>query len=326
MHTIGMIGLGWIGEAHLTELAGRPDVRIAGVCDLDAELVADRAERFGAAGHTDAAELLDGHELDAVWVCTPPRHHLAGVRLAAERGVPVYLEKPVARDLADAEAIAALVAETGLVCAVGYQWHALDLLPRLRTELAGRQISCLLGRSIGPTTARPWFVRQAQGGGNVLERGSHQIDLIRALAGEVESVTAAAGTVRLDRPTPADRDVDDALTLVLHLVSGAIATVAVAWTPDGVPGSYSLEVVSSAGALRLDLDPEFRLTGTGANGPVDVTAGAAAFTASNSRFLAAAAQRDPAAVVVGPADALATLKVGLAAEQALTSGTRIMVA
>jgi myo-inositol 2-dehydrogenase / D-chiro-inositol 1-dehydrogenase len=325
MTSVGMIGLGWIGEAHLTDLAARPDVRIAAVCDLDEGLVADRAGRFGAAGHTDPATMLAEHELDALWVCTPPQHHLAGVRLAAGHGVPVYLEKPVARDLADATAIAELVERTGLVCAVGYQWHALELLPRVRAELAAQQVVYLLGRSIGPTTARPWFLNQAQGGGNVLERGSHQIDLIRAVAGEVESVTAVAGSVRLDRDSAAAKDIDDALTLVLHLASGAIATIAVAWTPDEVPGSYSLEVIGSGGALKLALDPMFRLTGAGPAGTLDVTAATVPFTASNSRFLAAAAAGDPAAVAVTPADALATLKVALAAEEALATGTRIMV-
>ena len=67
--------------------------------------------------------------------------------------------------------------------------------PARRTAalLAGQQIGLLVGTSIGPTQSRPWFVDMRAGGGNLLERGSHHLDLARTVAGEVASVQAAAG-------------------------------------------------------------------------------------------------------------------------------------
>src|SRR5262249_62029878 len=82
---------------------------------------------------------------------------------------------------------------SGTVCAVGYQWHALDLLEDLPGLLAGQQIGLLVGMSIGPTQSRPWFVDMRAGGGNLLERGSHHLDLVRTVGGEVVSVQAAGG-------------------------------------------------------------------------------------------------------------------------------------
>jgi len=168
---VAVIGLGWIGEAHLADLAARDDVRITAVCDIDAERVADFAGRYGATGYPETRAMFAEHPVDAVWICTPPQHHLAPTLLAVDRGIAVYLEKPIARDIRDAREIVRAVAERGVVCAVGYQWHALELLDRIRTGLAGQRIGYLLGQSIGPTAARPWFLSRARGGGNLLERG-----------------------------------------------------------------------------------------------------------------------------------------------------------
>jgi myo-inositol 2-dehydrogenase / D-chiro-inositol 1-dehydrogenase len=323
---VGVVGLGWIGEAHLADLAARPDVAITAVADLDPARVARCAERFGARGHTDPGALLTHEPLDAVWICTPPQHHRAPALTALEHGIPVYLEKPVARDAADARTIADAAAGSGLVCAVGYQWHALDVLDELRAELAGQRVACLLGRSIGPTAARPWFLDRSQGGGNLLERGSHHIDLVRAVAGEVEAVRAVASAVRVDHADTDGQDIDDALTLVLHLAGGAIATIAIAWAPDDAPGTYALDVVASRAALHLDLDPHFRLSGRSRGRDVTAAATDPAFTASNSRFLAAVRAGDPTAVACAPEDAIATLRVALAGEEALASGRLVPVA
>jgi predicted dehydrogenase len=322
---VAVIGLGWIGEAHLADLAGRPGVNVVAVCDLDPTRVASCAERYGARGHTDPDTLLEQEELDAVWICTPPQHHLAPTLRALRHGIPVYLEKPVARDIEDALAIVDAVAASGLVCAVGYQWHALEVLDTLRAELAGQSVGYLLNHSIGPTAARSWFLDRGKGGGNLLERGSHHIDLVRAVAGEVVAVQAVASEVRIARPEATAQDIDDALTLVLHLANGAVATLAIAWTRDDAPGSYAMDVVASQGTLHLELDPHFRLTGRSQGRDVDATAEHPPFTSSNSRFLAAVRAGDPQAVACTPEDALGTLRVALAGEEALASGQRVEV-
>ena len=136
----------------------------------------------------DWRQLLETAALDVLWVCTPPRVHAGPAIAALDRGLPLYLEKPIARSPGDARAIADAAARGGTVCAVGYQWHAVEALDDLRLALAGRTIGCLVGQSIGGTQSRPWFLDMAAGGGNLLERGSHHIDLARAVAGEVVAV------------------------------------------------------------------------------------------------------------------------------------------
>ena len=131
-------------------------------------------------------------------------------------------------------AIAEAVRSSGAVVAVGYQYRAIDFLPDLRAAVEGDALGMLTSYSVGATAGRPWFVNQAEGGGQVLERASHHIDLQCAIAGAVEWVQAAGARVDLagaDRP--ADSDIDDVLTLTLGFRSGAIGSVLVAWTSPG---------------------------------------------------------------------------------------------
>ena len=270
-------------------------------------------------------ELLEGEPVDALWVCLPPLLHREPTIAALHHGVHVYLEKPIARGLEDAQAIVVAAEESSAVCAVGYQWHATEVLDVLRAALDGQVVSLVSGRSMGPTGTRPWFLDRAQGGGNVLERGSHQIDLARVIAGDVATVQAAASSVPLAQATGERGDIEDAATLVLRHRSGALTTVVVAWLGAGQPGTYEIDVAASEATLRLALDPEFTLTGVSRGEQVEARSTQHPFERSIARFLDAARAGDPSAVFCTPADAAQTLAVANACEQALATGNTVAV-
>src|SRR5215469_2461669 len=324
----GIIGAGWIGRRHAGTLAGHDDVKVTAVCDVDRGRAAQVAETRQARVFTDWREMLETGALDLLWVCTPPRSHAGPAVAALERGLPVYLEKPIARSPEDAARIVSAAESGRAVCAVGYQWRAIDILGDLRDALAGRTVGCLVAQSVGGTEARPWFLSKAEGGGNLLERGSHHIDLARALAGEVVSVQAAESAVRLaPRPlSDGTDDITDAVTMLLRFESGGLGTIVVAWTSGDLPGSYWVEVTASDAALRLDLDPAFRLSGVAGGSHVTATARGKPFEESVGRFLAAAKAGDPGLVSCSPTDAARTLAVAVAAEDALRTGAIVPVA
>ena len=322
---VGIIGAGWIAKEHYRILGSLAGAEVVAVCDVDRERAEALAGGTGARIYVDWQELLDREDLAALVVCTPPLSHRAPAIAALDRGLPVYLEKPIARTAEDAAAIVAAAERTGTVCAIGYQWHALDLLDDLRRLLEGQQIGLLVGTSIGPTQSRPWFLNRRAGGGNLLERGSHHFDLARVIGGDVTSVQAGAGRVRLARSADGDGDIDDAVTVLLTLASGAIATVLVAWTRPGQPGTYGVDVVASESTLRLNLDPEFTLTGMARSGQVALRAASSPAERSMRRFLEAARDRDPGGVVCTPSDAAATLAVAIAAERALETAQAVTV-
>ena len=322
---VGMVGAGWIAQQHRRVLDAVADAELAAVCDIDLERAGVLAAGTGARTYSDWRDLLDREDLGALFVCTPPRSHRDPAVAALSHGLPVYLEKPIARTLEDAAEIVAAAEGTGTVCAVGYQWHALDLLGELPGLLAGQQVGLLVGTNIGPTQSRPWFTDMRAGGGNLLERGSHHMDLARVVAGEVAAVQAAASRVRLARGAGEAGDIDDALTIMLELASGALATVIVAWTRPGQPGTYGLDIIASEATLRLTLDPDFTLSGVNRGQPVTRRAATHPFEGSVRRFLNAVRDRDPGAVACTPADAATTLAVAAAAERALQTSRAIQV-
>ena len=322
---MGVVGAGWIAREHRRVLDSVAEAELVAVCDIDRERAGELAAGTGARVYTDWRDLLDHEDLGALLICTPPRFHAEPAVAALNAGLPVYLEKPIARTPEDAAPIVAAAEGSGAVCAVGYQWHALDLLDELPGLLQGQQVGALAGTCIGPTQSRPWFLDRRAGGGNLLERGSHQIDLARAVAGEVAAVQAAAGRVRLARSASEAGDIDDALTMLLQHASGALATIVVAWTRPGQPGNFGLDILATEATLRLALDPDFTLTGVTGGEQVTRRAAMHPFERSMRRFLRAVAERDPAAVPCTPRDAAGTLAVAAAAERALETSRAVPV-
>jgi predicted dehydrogenase len=322
----GIIGAGWIGQRHAETIGRHADAEVSAVCDIDPERAAQVASLSGARVFSDWRQMLDSADLDVLWICTPPRAHAAPAIAALDAGLPLYLEKPIARTLADAAQIVAAAARGSTVCTVGYQWRAVEVLGDLHRALAGQTIGCLVGQSVGGTQSRPWFLDMAAGGGNLLERGSHHIDLARVLGGEVAAVQAARSTIRLaPRPAGPAGDIDDVVSVLLHFTSGAVGTIVIAWTSDTLPGRYLVEVTAPDAALRLDLDPDFRLSGISGGSPVTGVSQSQPFERSADRFIAAVRAGDPELVLCPPADAARTLAVAVAAEQALATGRTVPV-
>jgi predicted dehydrogenase len=320
---VGLVGAGWIAAEHARVLKASEAAELVAVCDPDHERARRLVPGTGARTYGGWEEMFDRERLDAVWICTPPLAHREPACAALDRGLNLYLEKPIARTLADADAIVHSALRSCAVCAVAYQWHASELLERVREATAGQGVGMLVGRNYGPVKARPWFVDRALGGGQLLERGSHHIDLQRALAGEVTAVEAAAGDVQLAQAHARGGDIEDVTLATLHFRRGAIGSVAIAWTRKGQPELYAMDVIASRATLSLELGPrDFRLTGYADGRPVSARSGDP-FGRSIDRFLAAVRAGNADGVVCSPQDARETLRVVLSCERALIEGVRI---
>jgi myo-inositol 2-dehydrogenase / D-chiro-inositol 1-dehydrogenase len=151
---LGMIGAGWIAREHVASIMSLEGAELAAVADLDADRAAELAAAAGARAYGDWSQMLDAEALDAVVVCTPPMAHRDPCLAAVERGLAVYLEKPVARTRDDARAIAAAVWASGAVVAVGYQYRAIDFLPDLQAAAQDDPPGLLASYSVGATAGR----------------------------------------------------------------------------------------------------------------------------------------------------------------------------
>jgi predicted dehydrogenase len=320
---VGFVGAGGIAAAHVERLSRIGGVEVAGVCDLDEERA--RSLVPGAAAYTGWEELYERERLDAVFVCTPPLHHRGPAVEALRRRLHLYLEKPVARDLDDARAILAAAEAGSTVCAIGYQWRGIEVLPEIAAALDGQDVGFLLGVSIGGADARPWFLDRAQGGGNLLERASHHVDLARAIAGEVVEVQAAASRVPLAQADERLGDIEDEVSLSLRFAAGGLGAIHVAWVRSGQLRRYSVDVLAADASLRLTLDPEFGIEGTSRGRPVNAKSSSHPSDRTIERFVEAAAAGDRGAVFSTPREATLSLAVALACEQALAGGGTVAV-
>jgi myo-inositol 2-dehydrogenase/D-chiro-inositol 1-dehydrogenase len=324
---VGIIGGGWIARRHVPAIEASPSLELVAATDLDHGRASAIAEPRGARAYTDWREMLDREALDALWVCTPPLHHRGPAVAALEAGIHVYLEKPIARTLEDAAAIVAAAERSAAVCAVGYQWHASELVDDVIAAVGDQSIGLLLGRNYGPVANRPWFADPKLGGGQVLERGSHHIDLQRSIAGEIATVTAIGGRARLGQAgAPAD-GIDDSIALQFEFEGGALGAVYSVWSRDGQPELYAMDVLADEATLAVELGPDaFRLTGVSRSQLVESPNYADPMERSIDRLVEVIASGDRARIFCSPQDALKTLAVAVACEQALATRETVAVA
>jgi predicted dehydrogenase len=321
---VGFVGAGSMGARHL-ETARALDATVVGVADSDIERARAVAAGTGAAAYAEWETLLECEEPDALFVCTPPSAHAEPAVSALNRGVHVFVEKPLARTLADAERIVEAAQGSSAVCAVGYQWRAVGFLDDVREALSGQEISLLIGRSLGPTRARPWFLNRAEGGAIMLELASHDIDLHRAIAGDIVAVSAAASEVPLAQSGVESPPIEDAVALTLRFANGALSSLAVGWTADATPQVYSVDVFATEATFHVVLDPSFRLEGVSRGRAVAGAVTEHPSIANVRRFLDAAGGATPGSVYSAPRDAADALRVALACEEALTAGGWVRV-
>ncbi|MFL6131891.1 MAG: Gfo/Idh/MocA family protein [Nocardioidaceae bacterium] len=230
MTRIAMIGAGGVAQRHVGVLTSLADVQVVAVADPILAAADALAGTCGAKPFEDVEQALDAADADAAYVCVPPFAHGAAERAILDRGLPMFVEKPVSVDLDVAEEIGGLVADAGVVTGTGYHWRCLDTVARARTLLQDAPALLASGYWLDKRPPVPWWAHTDRSGGQVIEQLTHVLDLARVLLGEAVEVYAA-GVRRDDHPRDGsgieDRgDVDDATAATVRFASGAVATLA----------------------------------------------------------------------------------------------------
>ncbi len=314
---VALVGAGGVGQRHAQVLAGLEGVRLVAVSDPDAARAQALADQYGARAHPDLDGLLAVPGLDAVWLCLPPFAHGPAERAVVEAGLPFFVEKPLAADLATAEEVAALVARRGLVTGTGYHWRCMAGVERAREVLDGVPVRLAQGSWLDKVPPVPWWSQQALSGGQLVEQATHLVDCLRLLAGEPVRVSGLAATVPGRDPAL----VDPATASTLLLEGGAVATLA----------ATSLLERKAAATLLLVGDGvlvEVAETATTVHrgGEVEqVPDEGASKVRVDAEFCAAVRAGDPGLVRVPYAEALRTHRVGWALAESVRTGAAVDV-
>ena len=196
MIRVGIIGCGGIANAkHMPALAQLPDVEMVAFCDIKIERAQKALLEYGAAGaraYSNFHTLLAHENIDVIHVCTPNISHAVISIAALEAGKHVMCEKPMAKTSAEAQAMVDAAQRTGKKLTIGYQ-------NRFRKDSRYLHQVCENGdlgeiyyakaKAIRRRAVPTWGVfldEEAQGGGPLIDIGTHALDLTLWMMGNYQ--------------------------------------------------------------------------------------------------------------------------------------------
>jgi len=231
-----VIGLGSAGVRTLEALRKSGRAQLVAIGDRDPALAEPIAHETGIAAYTDNRSLLAETHPDVVFLCIPPMGVPDLLATCAERGIHVWKELPLARNLAEGMEMVRLAEQANIKLAVGTQRRFADGY-RLTAEALGRVGEIFLVRSEylfnwGPQLDWRGDASSA-GGGALLELGYHHVDLLIWLLGLPEEIYGfSASGHRPERLGPAGEDLpaydtDDTALAVFRYGSQRVANLTV---------------------------------------------------------------------------------------------------
>jgi myo-inositol 2-dehydrogenase/D-chiro-inositol 1-dehydrogenase len=244
---LALLGAGPIATGvHLPALRRIDGVRVAAVAEADPRrLAAALAQTPGAAGFPGYADALAAPGVEAALICLPNALHASAAVEAFASGLAVYLEKPLAADLAGGTRVVQAWRRSGAVGMVGfnYRFNALAVEARrlLAAGAAGEIVALRTVFAIAAADPPAWKRARASGGGALLDLGSHHFDLARFLTGqEIVSVRAEIDSRRSE---------EDTALVAARLSGGASLQMLVSLAAGN---SDAVEVLGTGGRLAWD--------------------------------------------------------------------------
>ncbi len=318
---VALIGTGWVADKHLRAIKSLPDATVVAIAGRNAAATAELAARAEAKPYSyeDVPQLLKQEQLDAVFLLLPPHLHGDIEARCAEHVPAVLIEKPVSSDLAVVRRAAEAFDKAGTLVSVGFMCRYRKTIERAQAALSEASAKPVLvnGFWVGDMPGPMWWRTKAQSGGQFVEQCTHLVDLARYLVGEI--VEVSADTTRGFVTEHPGYTVDDAAVVNVRFASGAIGNFTTGcFVKPGHASALGIGLTLQARTLQVDLtswnmDLEIlRKEGEVERLPApepDI------FVVQNAAFFSAIRDKSPGLVRSSYADAIETLKVGLAAER-----------
>jgi len=220
---IALFGAGVIGRTHIDRITRSDNLALVAIAD-PTDAGKRLADSLGVRWFAEHRALLDEIRPQGAIVATPNALHISMAVDCLERGVAVLVEKPVADTVAEAQLLVEAQQRTGVPVLVGHHRRHNPINRRAREIVQSGRLGQVVTASVMATFLKPdayfdaaW--RRQQGGGPILINLIHEIDMLRFLLGEIESVQAMrSSAVR-------GFEVEDTAAAVLKFTSGALASL-----------------------------------------------------------------------------------------------------
>ncbi len=248
MIKLGFVGCGGIMQEHYRHLSAMSGIKMVGHCDIIKERAESAAERFGGEAYTEFATMYDKAKPHAVFIAVPPYAHCGMEEAAAERGIHLFIEKPIAIDRETAKRIDAAIRKAKIISSVGYCFRYYDTSDIARQILNGTPVSLIRGSWNGGMPGVWWWRRMDKGGGQILEQTTHMFDLMRYLCGDVAEVYAVASTGCMTKVE--NYNVHDSSVVTMRMKNGASATITSSCVCNH-GGGVTLEIVTPEATFSI---------------------------------------------------------------------------
>lgn len=197
---LGMIGLGAATVPVLRVMARSPLIKLVAAADLRPQSLAAFREQFGGNTYERVEDLCADPAVEAVWIATPNQFHCPHAVMAANHGKHVFVEKPMALSVEEAQQMVDAAAAHGVQLMCGRTAATRPPMAALTNLVASGQLGKM--RAVNAFAYTNWMFRPrmpqevslATGGGIVFRQLPHQVDVVRVLGGGMlRSVRAMTG-------------------------------------------------------------------------------------------------------------------------------------
>jgi len=258
---IAIIGAGIIGQTHIKTALNDPACELVAIADPmpEAENV---ARQYGISYYADHIEMLDKVKPQGVINATPNKLHMPIGIDCIERGIPVIVEKPVAESIASAKKLVQASADKGVPVMVGHHRRHNPIVVKAREVVQSGRLGKILAVTAMYKTCKPadyfdiaW--RRQPGSGPVLLNMVHDLDMLRFVVGEIDSVQAILSN------KSRGFEVEDTAVVCLHFKNDALGTITLS---DNVAAPWNWDM-NSRDNPRFTQLPEncFMIAGTEAS-------------------------------------------------------------
>ncbi|MDF2716756.1 MAG: oxidoreductase [Paenibacillus sp.] len=317
---VGFIGVGGMAEGHIKTLQKIEQAELTSVFDVNVERAKQIGSQYGADVYDHADALLDSGNIDALFICTPPFARGDIEERAAARGIHLFAEKPVDLSVEAARRKSRAIRDSGIIHSTGYCLRYMDTVQKAKSYVAGKAVHMVLASRIGSLPAAPWWHLIDKSGGQLVEQGTHQVDLVRYIVGDFREITALCKQ-RLIREIRPDATIPDVGIVSFVLEPGAIGSMTTSCISKRIDRG-GVEIFGSDFYLSVSGNSLKIIDETGT---VEEKSQTDVVLEQDRAFVEAVRTGRQSLVLCGYDDAISTLEATVAANESMEAGRTVVL-